>query len=74
MARFLAKEFNMAGKTNWEQAKGDMLVDCCTDLLNKGLSEKMLTFLILIFVCCQDSFLSPSPMERMPRPRPWRSS
>ncbi len=36
MARFLAKEFNLAGKTNWEQAQADMVVDCCMDLMNRG--------------------------------------
>ena len=32
IARFLAKEFGVAGKTNIEQAKADMIVDCVTDI------------------------------------------
>ena len=32
IARFLAKEFGIAGKTNLEQAKADMVVDCVTDV------------------------------------------
>ena len=34
IARFLAKEFNMAGKTRLEEAQADMIVDCVTDVLN----------------------------------------
>ena len=34
IARYLAKEFNLAGKNGLEQAKADMVVDCVTDLLN----------------------------------------
>jgi len=32
IARFLAKKFGIAGKTNLEQAKADMIVDCVTDI------------------------------------------
>lgn len=32
IGRFLAKEFGIAGKTNLEQAKADMIVDCVTDI------------------------------------------
>lgn len=32
IARFLAKEVGIAGKTNLEQAKADMIVDCVTDI------------------------------------------
>ena len=32
IARFLAKEFGIAGKTNMEQAKADLIVDCVTDI------------------------------------------
>ena len=32
IARFLAKEFKIAGKTNLQQAKADMIVDCVTDI------------------------------------------
>ena len=32
IARFLAKEFGIAGKTNVQQAKADMIVDCVTDI------------------------------------------
>ena len=32
IARFLAKEFGIAGKTNLEQAKADMIVDMVTDI------------------------------------------
>ena len=34
IARFLAKEFEVAGKTNLQQAKADMIVDCVTDIEN----------------------------------------
>ena len=38
IARFLAKEFGIAGKTNLEQAKADMIVDCVIDIeLGKAL-------------------------------------
>ena len=32
IARFLGKEFGIAGKTNLQQAKADMIVDCVTDI------------------------------------------
>ena len=32
IARFLAKEFGIAGKTHLQQAKADMIVDCVTDI------------------------------------------
>lgn len=32
IARFLAKEFNLAGKNACEQGKADMIVDCVEDL------------------------------------------
>ena len=32
IARFLAKEFGIAGKTNQIQAKADMIIDCITDV------------------------------------------
>ena len=32
IARFLAKEFGLAGKTNLEQAQADMIVDASSDL------------------------------------------
>jgi glutathione S-transferase len=35
MARFLAREFNLAGKNNVEAAKADAIVDACTDALNR---------------------------------------
>ena len=34
IGRFLAKEFGIAGKTNQQQAKADMIVDCITDVEN----------------------------------------
>ena len=34
IARFLAKEFGIAGKTNQIQAKADMIIDCITDVEN----------------------------------------
>ena len=34
IGRFLAKEFGIAGKTNEQQAKADMIVDCITDVEN----------------------------------------
>jgi glutathione S-transferase len=33
IARFLAKEFNLAGKDHLEQAQADMVVDTCNDLI-----------------------------------------
>jgi glutathione S-transferase len=35
MARFLARELNLAGKNNVEAAKADAIVDACTDALNR---------------------------------------
>merc|ERR1712212_993910 len=32
--RFLANEFGLAGKTNLERARADMIVDCVSDLLS----------------------------------------
>ena len=32
IARFLAKEFGIAGKTHLEQAQADMIVDCIVDV------------------------------------------
>jgi glutathione S-transferase len=34
IARFLAKEYGIAGNTNLQQAKADMIVDCVTDIEN----------------------------------------
>lgn len=34
IARFLAREFNLSGKTFLDEAKADMIVDLVTDLLN----------------------------------------
>jgi glutathione S-transferase len=33
IARFLAKEFNLAGKDHLEQAQADMVVDACNDVV-----------------------------------------
>ena len=33
IARFLANEFGLAGKTNLEKARADMIVDCVSDML-----------------------------------------
>jgi len=33
ISRYLAKEFNLAGKDSWEEAKADMFVDTCCDLM-----------------------------------------
>ena len=41
IARFLAKEFGIAGKTNVLQAKADMIVDCVTDIEN-GITSKII--------------------------------
>merc|ERR1712088_88336 len=35
MARFVAREYGLAGKNNLEGAQADMLVDCMSDLGNK---------------------------------------
>ncbi len=32
IARYLAREFNLAGKTNLEQAQADAVVDTCVDI------------------------------------------
>lgn len=32
IARFVAREFHLAGKDNWEMAQADMVVDCISDL------------------------------------------
>ena len=34
IARFLAKEFGLAGKDHLEQAQADMVVDACNDLID----------------------------------------
>ena len=34
IARFLAREFNLAGKNRAEEAQADMIVDCVSDVLN----------------------------------------
>ena len=34
IARFVAREYGLAGKNNLEGAQADMLADCMTDLLN----------------------------------------
>ena len=34
IARFLAKEYGLAGRTSWEAARADMLVDCTVDFVN----------------------------------------
>jgi hypothetical protein len=39
IARYLAREFNLAGKNNLEQAKADVVVDTCLDLLNLYFSK-----------------------------------
>ena len=44
IARFLAKEFNLAGKNRIEEAQANMIVDCVADLLN----GKKYTFLVHI--------------------------
>ena len=33
IARYLAKQFGIAGKDDWEQAQADMYVDCISDLM-----------------------------------------
>merc|ERR1711970_1003850 len=38
VARFLAKEFDLAGKGNLEQAQADEIVDVLVDIINKGVS------------------------------------
>ena len=34
MARFVAREFGLAGRNNLEAAQADMLVDCMSDFSN----------------------------------------
>jgi len=38
IARFLARRFNLAGKTDVEQARADMLVDCYEDTSKPGMA------------------------------------
>ncbi len=38
IARFLAKEYGLAGKTNIEQAQADMVVDTASDLVTGTVS------------------------------------
>jgi glutathione S-transferase len=33
IARFLAREFDLGGKTSWEQARADMVGECAADTL-----------------------------------------
>ncbi len=40
IARFLAKEFGLAGKTNLEQAQADMVIDTGNDLDNSKYQNK----------------------------------
>ena len=35
ICRFLANEFELAGKNNLERARADMIVDCVSDTYNK---------------------------------------
>ena len=35
ICRYLANEFGLAGKTNLERARSDMIVDCVSDIYNK---------------------------------------
>ena len=37
IAQFLAEEFGLAGKTNLEKAKANMVVDCFRDLMAAGM-------------------------------------
>ena len=41
IARFLAKEFGLAGKTNLEQAYADMIIDTGNDLDNSKLRSNL---------------------------------
>ena len=34
MARFVAREYGLSGKNNFEAAQADMLVDCLSDMQN----------------------------------------
>lgn len=43
IGRFLAKEFGIAGTTNQQQAKADMIVDCVTEVEN-GIPYFFLSF------------------------------
>ena len=49
IARFLAKEFGLAGKDNLEQAQADMIIDTGNDLDH---SELIICYFILnLFLC-----------------------
>ena len=34
ITRYLARKYNLAGKTEFEEAEGDMIVDCIADSMN----------------------------------------
>ena len=38
ICRFLANEFGLAGKTNLEKARADMIVDCVSDIFAGGVA------------------------------------
>ena len=47
IARYLAKQFGLGGKDDWEQAQADMFVDCISDLMTgiiKPLKLKIIKF------------------------------
>ena len=49
IARFLARQFNLAGQTAEEEARADMIVDCITDVFNSN---------YLIFIHYKMNFVS----------------
>ena len=54
IARFLAREFNLAGKNRAEEAQADMIVDCVSDVLNsKNCSNIYKSTLIIIYKMCE---------------------
>jgi len=49
IARFLAKEFGLAGKTNLEQAQADMVCDAANDLLTSNIWSLFFGWLNFLF-------------------------
>ena len=63
IARFLAKEFNLAGKDHLEQAQADMVVDACNDLMESEYFSKLALNLPLVEeLVSEQRYSSPTPI------------
>lgn len=52
IARYLAKEYGLAGKGNWEQAEVDMYVDCVGDVIagkNQSFQSSCINIVLLFY-------------------------